>query len=288
MKTKIFLMIAALVMLSFSSCNKNSSLIEQASINLADDDAVSDAVFEDIFNTADNATIILDQLVKGVDSKSGMLVADSCPGLTVTRPTSADWPKVITVDYGTGCAGLNGNTRSGKILIEVTGPRPQVGSKRTATFVNYFFNGIKVEGTKVFENVGFNSNQTPLIKIKLTGGKLTLPNGKFIERSFTHQREWTAGFLTKNIWDDECLVTGSASGKNIDGIAYTNTIMTALQWKRACAFIVSGIVKIERAGSPPIEMNYGTGECDAKAVVTKGGESKEILLRNKHRSMWKI
>ncbi len=32
-------------------------------------------------------------------------------------------------------------------------------------------------------------------------------------------------------------------------------------------------------------MNYGTGDCDAKAVVTRGGESKEILLRHKHRNM---
>jgi hypothetical protein len=285
MKTKVFLMIAALVMLSLSSCNKNSGLIEQSSIDLADDDAVSDAVFEDIFNTADNATIILDQMIKGGDSKSGMAVTDSCPTITVTPSTTGTWPKVITVDYGTSCVGLNDKTRSGKILIEVTGPRPEVGSKRTVTFANYYFNGIKVEGTKVFENAGYNSNQNLLIKIKLTNGKLTLPNGKFIERSFAHQREWTAGFLTKNIWDDECLITGSATGKNINGIAYSNTILTALQWKRACSFIVSGVVKIERDGVPAVEMNYGTGECDAKAVVTRGGESKEILLKNRHRSM---
>lgn len=285
MKTKIFLMIAALVMLSFSSCNKNSTLIEQSSIDLADDDAVSDAVFEDVFNTADNATIILDQMIKGGDSKSGIAVTDSCPTITVTPPATGTWPKVITVDFGTGCDGLNNNTRSGKIIIEVTGPRMEISSKRIVTFVNYFFNRIKVEGTKVFENMGYNNNKNLVFSIKLTGGKLTLPDGKFIERSFTHQREWTAGLLTKNIWDDECLITGSAKGKNINGITYTNTIITALQWKRACSFIVGGVVKIERDGALPVEMNYGTGECDAKAVVTRGGESKEILLKNKHRSM---
>lgn len=278
-------MIAALVMLSFSSCNKNSTLIEQSSIDLADDDAVSDAVFEDVFNTADNATIILDQMIKGGDSKSGIAVTDSCPTITVTPPATGTWPKVITVDFGTGCDGLNNNTRSGKIIIEVTGPRMEISSKRIVTFVNYFFNRIKVEGTKVFENMGYNNNKNLVFSIKLTGGKLTLPDGKFIERSFTHQREWTAGLLTKNIWDDECLITGSAKGKNINGITYTNTIITALQWKRACSFIVGGVVKIERDGALPVEMNYGTGECDAKAVVTRGGESKEILLKNKHRSM---
>jgi len=68
-------------------------------------------------------------------------------------------------------------------------------------------------------------------------------------------------------------------------VAYTNTISTALYWKRVCRFVVSGIVKIERAGMDPIELNYGTGECDALATVTRGGESKEITLRHRHRLM---
>ena len=51
------------------------------------------------------------------------------------------------------------------------------------------------------------------------------------------------------------------------------------------SFIVAGVVKMERAGKEPVELNYGTGECDAKAVVSRGGESKEILLKNKHRNM---
>ena len=286
MKTRIFLMITAMAVLSFSSCKKNSALIDQSGIDLADDDAVADAVYEDVFNTADNATIVLDQMMfKNGDAKSETVVTDSCPTITVTNPGTAIWPKVVTVDYGTGCTGFNDNTRSGKIRIEVTGPRLTVGSKRTITFINYFINNIKVEGTKVLENKGYNGNQNLVISIKLTGGKLTLPDGKTIERAFDHQREWTAGLLTKNIWDDECLITGTATGKNINGVAYTNTNNTALQWKRACRFIVAGVVKIERAGAQAVELNYGTGECDAKAVVTSGGESKEILLKYKHRNM---
>jgi len=278
-------MIAALVMLSFFSCKKDTVNIEQVTVDLADDDAVADVVFEDVINTADNATITLDAIGKSFEAKSETIVTDSCPLITITHHSDNVWPKLVTVDYGTSCTGINDNTRSGKILIEVTGPRLQVGSKRTVTFVDYYFNGIKVEGTKVLENMGYNNNQNLVISVKLTGGKLTMPDGKVIERSVDHQREWTAGLVTRNIWDDECLITGTASGKNIDGIAYTNTIMTALHWTRVCRFVVSGVVKIERDGVLPVEIDYGTGECDAKAVVTRGGESKEILLKNKPRNM---
>lgn len=288
MKTKVLMMITALAVLSFSSCKKDSSsaVIDQTSLNLADDDAVTDVVFADVFNTADNATIILDQMGKSIDAKSLTVMTDSCPTITITRPTAALWPKIVTVDYGTSCTGINDNVRSGKIVIEVTGPRLQSGSKRTVTFVNYFFNGIKVEGTKVLENMGYNSNQNLVISVKLTGGILTLPDGKTIERTTDHQREWIAGLLTKSIWDDEWLITGTSTGKNIDGVAYTNTIMTALHSTRACKFIVSGVVKIERTGKTPVVLDYGTGDCDAKAVVTSGGVSKEILLKNKHRNFW--
>ena len=288
MKTKVLMMITALAVLSFSSCKKDSSsaVMDQTSLNLADDDAVTDVVFADVFNTADNATIILDQMGKSIDAKSLTVMTDSCQTITITRPTAALWPKIVTVDYGTSCTGINDNVRSGKIVIEVTGPRLQSGSKRTVTFVNYFFNGIKVEGTKVLENMVYNSNQNLVISVKLTGGILTLHDGKTIERSTDQQREWIAGLLTKNIWDDEWLITGTSTGKNIDGVAYTNTIMTALHSTRECRFIVSGVVKIERTGKTPVVLDYGTGECDAKAVVTSGGVSKEILLKNKHRNFW--
>lgn len=272
-------MIAALAILSFASCTKRPS-IDQATLDLADDDAVSDVVFEDIFNTVDNADIILDDYQKGNVSKS---VADSCPLVTIDHPSDGLWPKIITVDFGAGCTNSFDNTRSGKINIVVTGKRLQPGSKKTVTFDNYYFNGIKVDGSKEFENLGYNDNQKMVFSIKLTDGKLTLPDGRFIERSFQHQREWLAGLLTRNIWDDECLITGTASGVTIKGVAHTNSITTALDWKRVCRFIVSGVVEIKREGLETVTINYGTGECDAIATVTKGDETKEITLRNKHR-----
>ena len=276
-------MLAIPILLLFS-CKKDGYPIEQSSINLADDDAVSEAVFEDIINSVDNATITLDNAMKNGDTKSLFLSGDSCPAITVVHPSSGIWPKTVTIDFGTGCTGFFDNTRSGKIIVEVTGPRRTEGSKRTVTFDNYYFNGIKVEGTKVLENLGPNENQNFVVSVTLAAGKLILPDGSTIERNVNLKREWVAGFMTPNIWDDECLITGTASGKNIDGIAYTRSILDALHWKRVCQFIVSGVVEIEREGAEPFTLDYGSGECDNKAVVSRGGESKEIQLRHRHRN----
>jgi hypothetical protein len=285
MKTKIYLMIAALAMLSFFSCNKDSSLIEQSSVDLADDDAVTNVAFDDVFNTVDNATIIMENLMgtgKG-DFESAVALTDSCPTISIT---AGGFPKTITVDYGTVCTGFYGTTRSGKIIITVTNKRNVVNATRTVTFNNYYFNGIKVEGTKVMTTLPLNSSQNQVLSVRLTGGKLTLTGGKTIERAFEHQREWVAGSNTpKNIWDDEWLITGTATGKNINGIAYTNTILTALHWTRACEFLVSGSVKLERSGVDPIILDYGTGVCDAIATIQKGDQTKTITLRHRHRLM---
>jgi hypothetical protein len=282
MKTKIFSMLTALVMVLFASCTKQNDAIDQTSLDLADDDAISNAVYEDIFNSVDIADNLLSGfMAKGVDTKSDIVISDTCPKITITHVTDGIWPKVITLDYGTGCQGFFENTRAGKIIISVTGPHKQTGSKRTVTFENYNHNGISIEGTKVVENLGPNSNQNIVFSHKLTGGKLTFPDGRTVERSFELQREWIAGSATRNFWDDEFLVTGTTTGKNLKGVAFTNTITTPLHTTRTCRFIVSGIVKIEREGSDAITINYGEGDCDAKAVISKGDQSKEILLRYK-------
>lgn len=284
METTFLKAIVFIMVLSFLSCTKED-LLDQNSIDLADDDAVSEAVFNDIFNSVDNADIIMEGLLKDGDTKSEIVLSDSCPVITISRPEGALWPKTTTIDFGEGCEGLYNNSRSGKMIITVSGPRVEKGSTRTVTFDNYYFNRIRVEGTKVIENLGFNSTQHLTCSVKLINGKLTLPDGKTISRSFEHQREWVAGLLTRNIWDDECLITGTTTGININGVAYTNTIRTALYWKRVCRFFVSGVVLIERAGLEPVEIDYGSGECDAVATVTRGDDSKEIILKFRHRGM---
>jgi hypothetical protein len=282
MRTIKNLLLLAFLIITFGSCQKNTTPITTEEFNLADDEAVLEAIFDDAFSSADLAVQMLDGLSKGVDTKAGIIVlADSCPLVTVDF--SDEYVRTITIDYGEGCEGFYDRVRSGKVIIEVTGPRREVGSTRTLTFDNYYFNGIKVEGTRLTENLGLNENQNTVFMSSLTGGKLIFPNDTVIEREATHFREFVAGYDTWNIWDDECLITGSASGTNYRGISYSNTITTALHWKRVCHFYVSGVIEISRSGNEAVELDYGNGECDALATLRRGDQEKEITLRWKHR-----
>lgn len=260
--------------LALTSCQKTNP-IEQSSIEAAEDAVFAETLYDDVFASLEIASSIAEAGLKSS-------VVDSCPVVTVTFPGEGLWPRNIEINYGTECTGLYDVVRSGKILITMSAPRRQTGSVRTVTFVDYYVNGVKIEGTKTIENLGPNNSQNVVFGITLEGGRMTFPGGKTIEREFEHEREYISGYLTNTPWDDACLISGIATGVNLNGKGYTHTIINSLKWTAACRFLVSGTLRFEIEGIEPFDLDYGDGECDAYATIIRGDESKEITLKFKH------
>ncbi len=265
-----------------SSCQKDNgpATISDTDLKLAEDDALTESVFDDIMASVDNAVMTTDDLLFNGGLKSAV-VSETCPLITVDHPDTEFWPKVITLDYGDGCEGFFRKTRSGKIKITLTARYRVEGSIKTVELINYKINNLKVEGTKVISNDGRNENGNLTFTIQLTGGKLITEDEKEITREFTRVREWTAGELTPNHWDDVYSITGSASGININGISYTRTITSPLIKAASCVFIQSGTVAREVDGRPASTLDYGDGECDNEATITIGDITKTILLKHR-------
>ncbi len=285
MKTKqifhILSIVLALTVLVYS-CEKDESTDKITEEDLAgiEDDALADVLFSDIWESVDHAVQNVDDQLFNAQLKSQVVVADSCPMITVDHPDTTHWPKVITIDYGeTGCVGFYGNTRRGMIVITITGRYRMEGSLKTVTLVDYYINDIHIEGTKSILNNGRNENKNLTFSVELVGGRITTPNEIVIERECMRTREWVAGESTPNHWDDVYFITGSSSGKNFRGESYTRTILTPLEWAAACRFIRSGSVESVVGDRTPVILDYGEGECDNVATVSKDGEIKTILLR---------
>jgi hypothetical protein len=260
---------------ALTSCQKSEPL-ETTSLEAADDAALSEALFDDVFTSLEIATGLAEL---GLKSTS---VSDTCPLITITSTGHKLWPRNIVIDYGTGCEGLYDVVRSGKIIITLSGPRREVGSVRSLTFQDYYVNGAKIEGTKTVTNLGPNTNQNVVFAVELTGGKIIFPDEKSITHEFEREREYIAGYATWNPWDDKCLISGVASGINLNGVGYTHTIINSLEWQAACRFLVRGTIGFEIEGIEPFELDYGDGECDAEATLSRGDETKEITLRFRH------
>lgn len=257
----------------FSSCEKENNLISNADLDLAEDEVLTEAIFDDIMGTAD----IVMNYVDGLFLKSTVVV-DSCP--YIEFKDSIDNIIVITIDYGNGCTGFYGNTRAGMIKIVLEGRYMELNSVRTITLIDYHINDIHVEGTKTVTNNGLNGNHNLSFSIELTGGKITTPGGIVITREFSHTREWVQGSKTPhNIWDDVYFISGSASGTTFRGDAYSRTITNPLEWAASCRFLKSGTIVIEVEGKLPITIDYGNGMCDAEATLTRDGNTRTIILK---------
>ncbi len=272
---------------SLSSCQKeNKNVINDDELLLTEEDALTETLFDDLMEAVDNAVFTVENQLSSGTHKS-MIVSTGCPTITVDRPDTIRWPKVITIDWGDGCEGFYGHTRSGMVKITITGWMKRPGSMKTVELFDYHINGIKVEGTKTTKNNGWNDKGNLTFTAVLEGGKLTIPvenaDSIVLTKEFKRHKEWVAGVETRNFFDNVFYITGSANGTNYNQQPYTRTITYRLEWAASCKFMKSGTVVIVIGDKLPITLDYGDGKCDNEATITINGETKSILLRLRHR-----
>jgi len=295
MKTKKW----SLILMSFitglfllSSCEKDKSAkINEADLLLAEEDALTETLYSDLMESVDNALFLVEGQLSTGGLKS-MLVSNDCPTITVDKPDTTDWPKVITIDWGEGCEGFYGQTRSGMVKITITGWMRMPGSMITVELFDYYINGIKLEGTRTTSNDGRNEYGNLTFTSVLEDGKIIVPtdDGNTIEltREFTRIKEWVEGEGTMNFYDNVFYILGSASGINFRQEAYARTITYRLEWAASCRFIKSGTVVIVVGDKLPITLDYGDGTCDNIATITINGVTSEILLKHRHRNQIRL
>jgi hypothetical protein len=282
------------VLFTFSACDniKDNSLgVNDLDVELAEDDAIA----EDVYNTVD---AMVDDEVSSLDDngyststmlKSGGKHKDpyTCKVVTVDTPNdSTRFPKTITIDYGEGCTVvINGEeyTRKGIIEIVITDRWFIEGATRTTTFTDFYINDVKIEGTQTATNEGLNADSNLVFTNILTDGKIIFGNSLEYTRTSESAREWVrAADPIDDIW----YITGTRSGVTVDGIEYSHEIVERLMMIRCEEFryrwlIVQGVVEITRDGVTAT-IDYGDGTCDDTAILTVDGEEIEIKVRNRY------
>jgi hypothetical protein len=224
---------------------------------------------EDIF------TDMLAQVDKAVEDNG---LRDLCDP-TVTFDTTST-PRSITLDFGdVNCTATNGRLRRGRIRVTYTGRYRDAGTVITITPQGYHVNDQLIQGTKTVTNLGLNANGQPTFSV-LVNGSVTAADGSWTS---THQaqrtRTWIEGNDTPALNDDVYLITGSGSGVNRNGVAYTTSITQALRVELACIWrLVSGTVVVTPEGRPVRTIDYGNGSCDGTVSITVNGQTFTITI----------
>lgn len=241
----------------------------------ANDEAQVSATSDAVVNAADQFTTSYNSNGLKVKSEISENISDSV-SISVDRPDGQTFPKVITIDYGTsGFVGKRGNILKGKMIVTISNNIDVVGSTKTITFDNFTINGNALNGAKV---ITFKGNDSWIISANDT---LTRVDGTVVTWSTERTRTRIDDNQTPLIkWDDTFAITGSSSGVNAKGKAYTMTI------DDANPLIIGGGYPHFTKGKSVITtetrtiyMDYGNGEKDDLATVSAKGKVKVITLK---------
>lgn len=267
---------------------------EEQAINYStESETENEAVFNDVF---DNVIGVNTEVGIGGTGIFGRIAANgremnldslpSCTKVTITvLSTTVRFPMKVVIDFGNGCLGRDGHTRSGKIITEYTGRLTEPGNSATTIFDGFKFDSISVQGKHKITNTTAGGSNQRQFTIDITDAKLTKPNGNYSlwssQRIITQVEGNGTPYFAK---DDIFKITGGGHGKVKHGnliYAWQSEITEPLIKKFICPWISKGIIKIKRenAGSQWVAaLDYGQGDCDFLATLTINGVSRQIKL----------
>jgi hypothetical protein len=239
----------------FTSCERK----DNSDWSSEQDNALASELFQDIYKQLDEAA-----------QSEGSL--KSCAAVTISSIDTI-FPKTVTIDFGTGCVGTDGRTRSGSITAVFSGRWRDAGTVVTITPNNYIVNEYAIAGNVTITNNGRNTNNNLSYSVAVSNGNITNADGQSHQWNGTTTYEWVEGentnFFTHGITgitDDVYHITGSSSGINRNARAYTAVITERLVRRIDCKWITDGTIEITPDNADVRSINFGDGACDA--IVT--------------------
>ena len=211
----------------------------------------------------------------GIKENGVRSVQTACPTITVDSTSivipGTKWPRIMLIDYGGGCLAdsIDGKIRKGQIKCEFSNKWSVVGSRIKVTLINYYVNNIGYACDSIIISHDAANTYTNTIY----GGKCVSSTWS-LEWAATRTLSQTAGTNTPNFpYDDVFQLTGTANGKNRNGLAYTIATVAPVIKRSSCSWIESGKLNLTPAGLPVRTIDFGSGACDNQATITINGNT---------------
>ena len=262
------LFLATAMLLVFSACQKDPvtpSAADEATIAKAKEAMANQQIILSSFNIAQWGAENANGLVGGgVEERS-----DTCGNVTVVPPDPFVFPKLVTVDFGSGCTDEDGKLKAGKVVMMV-GAIWEPNATITVAYDNYSENGVKIEGQFIFTNL--STADAAILRIDAQSIKLTDPNNYTFAFSGNQTYAQTEGHASWWDWHDDVYeVTGSIYSTLTNGETVNWLIQAPLEKANACYYVSKGTGTLDINGLP-VKVDYGNGNCDNKGTYTVNGQ----------------
>ena len=278
-KQNLFSMLVIVAGITFlgTSCTTttDNNVATDAALTATSNDEAQVAVFSDVVvNTTDaNVNNIASNAYALPPAITGMTV-------TIDKADSINFPKTITIDFGTtGFIDARNDTLKGKMIITISDKLWKTGSIKTTKLVGFYINGNNIKGFKTTTNTGLNAASQPSMK-DVASDTIVRVDKSIITRQSTRIRTRIDDNGTPKIFsDDKFSITGTSAGKNAQGVVYIVRISNPLIVYSNYNFIVQGTI-ITTTQSRTATLDYGDGTKDNKATLTINGVTQNIILKN--------
>lgn len=286
-------LIAFFAVICLASCKKDGASTnspENNAANLSDSSTAADNAYYDVLNNAfvgfsDNSTVW-----NASTPHSGKTAINStgventatnlgCAIYTLDDAIPGEYPKTLTLDFGTGCTSADGIMRKGKLIYVFSDVLLRPGATASVTFDQYVVNGYGILGTYSITNN--SSDQGISISTQVTNGIITYPNETNYHYSANRSYVMTGGSATPfDITDDVYNVSGNSSFSASDGSSLVCNITTPLVKPVACHNVTSGVISFVYDQTVNGTLDFGTGACDNLATLKIGANiTKTVILR---------
>ncbi len=274
MKKIRILFVAGFVFAALIACQKEDLTADENELLVAQE-TLAEEIMVDIDALADEAINLKLNTEKSA-SDEGDFYLNSCPVITIYK--NAD-PQVIIIDFGTGCEGKDGKVRSGKIFI-TSSKFENATAERVKTFEDLYVDGKKVEGI-INKTITINLEDHTKVAEVEEDITITFPDDEGTARRISSMiRKYELNVI--GVVRDNIIATwGIVEFTRVNDVKVTKTIdeSAPLVFKMLCHRIVSGVVNVTTSDNRSWTIDYGDGECDNKATITNGDNTRIILLR---------
>ncbi len=260
--------VSAIAAVTLNSCQKEAVKPKTATTNITDN----------VFLSSTQLTNQLNSIAfSSTKSEKGALTprisAGDSSACTVITIDTVSKPHTVKYDYGSGCVGSDGNTRSGVLIYSFDNDDIRVvNNTKTITMQSLSINGITYDGSISFTNTGTNANGNLVIA---QSGSYTMGNGsQSATVNIDYQYEWIAGESSSPLANCQFKITGNCTASDGSGEIASTTITSPLvkNFKTAgCNYYIQGTVHTSSA-SKTEDLDYSSpGGCSGQVAVTENG-----------------
>ena len=192
-----------------------------------------------------------------------------------------------TITFDGNCEGKRGQKRSGSIIVTYSEKKDEAGSFRQVDFDNFYLNDVKIEGVRRYEIISIEEGVNKTIQMSLENGKMTYLDGSFSSRSKSINKI----IVYENDKHFSTSLTGNASGLDSSGSSFEMKITSPIIFLNNCldqlnnrkGIIPVAGIKTYTKDDYEVMIDFGDGECDFLADITKEGITETVDLRKVHR-----